>query len=49
MATTLIEILAVLLLLGLVRLWAGGLVRLWAIAPTAVHHPVHAVARHRSH
>jgi len=49
MATNLIELLGLLLLLGLVRLWAGGLVRLWTIAPAAVHHPVHTVARRRAH
>jgi len=46
MASNLIEIIGLLLLLGLVRLWVGGLARLWAIAPTAIHHPIDAVARH---
>ena len=49
MATTLIELLGVLLLLGLVRLWAGGLARLWAITPTAVHHPLDTVTRRLAH
>jgi hypothetical protein len=49
MTTHLIESLAVVLLLGLVRLWVGGLVRLWAIAPASVHHPVEAVTRRLAH
>lgn len=49
MSTSLIELLALFLLLGLARLWVGGLARLWAIAPTAVHHPVHAIAQRRAH
>jgi hypothetical protein len=49
MATNLIEVLGLLLLLGLVRLWVGGLARLWSISPTAVRHPLHAVTRRLAH
>jgi hypothetical protein len=49
MASNLIEIIGLFLLLGLVRLWVGGLARLWAITPTAIRHPVDAVARRLAH
>jgi hypothetical protein len=48
MDTNLIELLAIFLLLGLVRLWIGGLARLWPSAPNVIRHPVHAVAQRRA-
>jgi len=48
MDTTLIELLAVFLLAGIARLWAGGIARLWTISPIWAHHPIHAASRKRS-
>jgi hypothetical protein len=48
MDTTFIELLGVLLLVGVVRLWLGGAARLWAIAPKWMHRPVQAADRART-